>query len=66
MATNLHIDDRLVEKAVELGGHKSKREAVTHALEDYVRRLEQLKIIDAFGTFDFDPNYDYKKQRRRK
>jgi hypothetical protein len=66
MATNLHIDDRLVEKAVELGRHKSKREAVTHALEDYVRRLEQLKIIDAFGTFDFDPDYDYKKQRQRK
>jgi hypothetical protein len=66
MATNLHIDDRLVEKAVQLGGHKSKREAVTHALEDYVRRLEQLKIIDAFGTFDFDPTYNYKRQRQRK
>lgn len=66
MPTNLHLDDALVDKAVELGHHKTKKEAVTKALADYVRHLDQVKIIDLFGTIDYEPGYDYKKQRRRK
>ncbi|RLB54074.1 MAG: type II toxin-antitoxin system VapB family antitoxin [Deltaproteobacteria bacterium] len=65
MATNLDIDRGLLEKALRLGGKKTKKAVVIEALEEYVRRLEQLKIIDLFGNVDFDPAYDYKKQRRR-
>ena len=66
MATNLQIDDALIVKAVELGGHRSKKAAVTEALAEYVAHLEQVKILDLFGTVEYDPKYDYKKQRREK
>jgi len=65
MATNLQLDDRLIRKAVRLGGHRTKRAAVTQALADYVRHLEQKKILALFGNVDFDPDYDYKRQRAR-
>jgi len=66
MATNLGINDRLIEDARKAGGHRTKKEAVTTALEEYIRRHRQRRILDAFGTFDFDPSYDYKAERRRK
>ena len=65
MATNLHLDDRLVEHARRIGKHRTKREAVTAALEEYVRRREQVRILELEGTVDFDPSYDYKADRRR-
>lgn len=48
------------------GGHKTNKEAVTPALDEYVRHHRQLRILEAFGTFEFDPQYDYKAERRRK
>jgi Arc/MetJ family transcription regulator len=66
MATNLAIDDKLIEEARRIGGHKTKKAAVTTALEEYVQRNKQRRILEAFGTFDFDPAYDYKAERRRK
>jgi Arc/MetJ family transcription regulator len=66
MATNLAIDDRLIEEARKTGGHKTKKEAVTKALEEYIRHGKQQKILEDFGTVDFDPAYDYKAARRRK
>jgi len=64
MATNLAIEDRLINEARKAGHHKTKKEAVTAALEEYVRHRKQLEIIKHFGTFDFDPEYDYKKMRQ--
>jgi hypothetical protein len=66
MATNLDLDEKLIERAVRLGAHKTKKEAVTAALQEYVNRREQAKIVDLFGTIDFDPAYDYKAERQRK
>jgi Arc/MetJ family transcription regulator len=63
MATNLAIDDKLIDEARRIGQHKTKKEAVTAALDEYVRRRRQLEILDHFGTIDFDPDYDYKKIR---
>jgi Arc/MetJ family transcription regulator len=65
MATNLQIDDKLILKAVRLGGHKTKKAAVSKALVEYIQHLEQEKILSIFGTVEYDPEYDYKKQRRR-
>lgn len=65
MATNLAIDDRLIEEARRAGQHKTKKEAVSAALEEYIRHRKQLRILDAFGQFDFDPSYDYKAERKR-
>ena len=66
MATNLAIDDRLIEEAQRCGRHKTKKEAVTTALQEYIRRQRQQRILADFGTIDFDPAYDYKAERRRK
>jgi Arc/MetJ family transcription regulator len=65
MATNLQIDDRLITKAVTMGGHRTKKAAVTEALTEYVHHLEQEKILSLFGGLDFDPGYNYKKQRAK-
>lgn len=65
MATNLNIDQKLLGRALKLGGRKTKRETVNEALEEYVRRREQAKVIELFGTIDYDQGYDYKQQRRR-
>ena len=66
MATNLALDDKLIEEARCTGGHRTKKEAVTAALAEYIQHRRQLKILDQFGTFDLDPEYDYKSERRRK
>ncbi|MBV8206034.1 MAG: type II toxin-antitoxin system VapB family antitoxin [Acidobacteria bacterium] len=66
MATNLDLDPRLIEEAREAGGYKTKKEAVTAALQEFVRRRKQMKIIDLFGSIDFDPAYDYKAARQLK
>ena len=65
MATNLAIDDRLLNEAVRVGGHRTKKATVTQALEEYVQRRKQAQILELFGKVDFDPKYDYKQQRRR-
>jgi Arc/MetJ family transcription regulator len=65
MATNLQIDDKLILKAVKLGGHKTKKAAVSKALIEYIQNLEQEKILSMFGTVEYHPEYDYKKQRGR-
>lgn len=64
MATNLAIDDALINEAVRIGHHATKKEAVTAALDEYIRQRKQLQILDHFGTIDFDPAYDYKKLRK--
>jgi len=66
MATNLDLDPALIDEAVSVGGARTKKEAVTAALREYIARRRQARIARLFGTVDFDPKYDYKKQRRRR
>lgn len=65
MATNLALDDNLIAQAQKVGHHKTKKEAVTIALREYVARRKQIEAIDLFGKIDFDKTYDYKKARAR-
>lgn len=65
MATNLQIDQKLLNDAQKAGGHRTKRETVNSALAEYVQRREQMKIFNLAGTIDYDVGYDHKKQRRR-
>lgn len=66
MATNLDLDDELLEEAQSLGGHKTKKAAVSAALDEYVKRRKQGRIVEIFGTIDYDPAYDYKAARQSK
>ncbi len=63
MATNLAIDDRLIEEAKNIGKHRTKKGAVTEALQEYVQRRKQAEIFKIFNTIEYDHDYDYKKQR---
>jgi len=64
MATNLALDDQLIDEARSIGQHATKREAVTAALKEYIDRRKQVKILELAGTIDYDPSYDYKKTRQ--
>ncbi|MBA7500298.1 MAG: type II toxin-antitoxin system VapB family antitoxin [Clostridia bacterium] len=65
MPTNLALDDKLIMQAQKVGYHKTKKEAVTAALKEYVAHKKQMMIKKLFGTIDFNNNYDYKKVRNR-
>ncbi|MCB9090153.1 MAG: type II toxin-antitoxin system VapB family antitoxin [Calditrichae bacterium] len=64
MPTNLALDDQLIEEARVIGNHKTKKAAVTEALLEYIQRRKQMQILNLFGKIDYDPDYDYKKQRK--
>ena len=65
MGTNLAIDDDLIEEARRIGGHLTKKQAVTVALQEYVARRKQIEIIDLFGTIEFDSAYSPRENRDR-
>ena len=65
MATNLALDNKLLEEALKVGGKATKKDTVTEALQEYIGRRRQARIADLFGTIDYDPKHDYKKHRRR-
>ena len=65
MATNLALDDNLIIQAQKIGHHRTKKEAVTIALKEYIAHKKQLKILALFGRIDFNENYNYKKARTR-
>jgi Arc/MetJ family transcription regulator len=65
MTKNASIDD-LVAEAQRLGRHRTKKEAVRAALDEYVRKRNQMRVIELFGKIDYDETYDYKSQRRSK
>lgn len=66
MATNLDINQKLLAQAKKVGKHRTKKEAVNAALQEYVQRHNQLGIMKLFGTIDYDPAYDYKALRRKR
>ncbi len=65
MATNLDLDPRLLNRALAVSGESTKKAAVTLALEEFIARREQGKIVELFGSLDWDTAYDYKADRSR-
>jgi len=66
MATNLAIDDKLIEEARVVGKHRTKKAVVTEALQEYIQRRKQAEILKLFGKIEYDPSYNYKEQRKVK
>jgi Arc/MetJ family transcription regulator len=64
MPTNLAIDDRLIEEAKRLGRFKTKKAAVTAALDEFIRRRKQLRILKLEGSVDYVRDYNHKASRR--
>lgn len=63
MTTSLAIDEDLVREAQALGHHKTKKEAVTVALKEYIQRNRQLEVLKLFGQIEYLPEHDYKAGR---
>ena len=66
MATNLSVDPKLIERALEVSGERTKKAAVTRALEEFIARRKQRDILELMGKLEWDSSYDYKKERNRK
>jgi Arc/MetJ family transcription regulator len=64
MPTNLAIDDRLLDQARSVGGYRTKRETVNEALREFIQRRQRLELAKLAGTIEYDPGYDYKRERR--
>lgn len=65
MATNLAIDDKLLNEALKIGQFRSKKDTVNTALREFIQKRRQKDILNLFGSIDFDTKYDYKKARNR-
>jgi hypothetical protein len=66
MATNLAIDPGLLDRALEVSGERTKKAAVTKALQEFIARREQRRIVELFGKLEWDEAYDYKAERSRR
>ncbi|MGL5808991.1 MAG: type II toxin-antitoxin system VapB family antitoxin [Nocardioides sp.] len=64
MATNLAIDPELLNQALAVSGVRTKKEAVTIALKEFIARRERRELLELFGSLEWDEGYDYKKERR--
>ena len=65
MATNLAIDPDLIERALEVSGEETKKAAVTKALEEFIARRSQKRLIELMGKLEWNDSFDYKKERAR-
>ena len=65
MATNLSTDPALIDRALKLSGERSKKAAVTRALEEFIARRQQRGLLELMGELEWDSSYDYKKERQR-
>ena len=65
MATNLSLDPDLIDRAVEVSGEKTKRAAVTRALEEFIARRKQKRLVELMGKLEWDTSFDYKAERSR-
>jgi hypothetical protein len=66
MATKLSIDSKLIERAVEVSGERSKKAAVTRALQEFIARRDQKRLVQLMGKLEWDRSFDYKAERSRR
>ena len=66
MATNLAIDPALLDRALEVGGERTKRATVTKALEEFIARRQQRRLLELMGKLEWDTSFDVKAERSRK
>jgi Bacterial antitoxin of type II TA system, VapB len=66
MPTNPAIGDRLLQEAQKVGRHRTKRETVIAALQEYIDHRKQQEILSLFGKIDYEPDHDYKRERKAK
>lgn len=66
MATNLSLDPELIDRAVEVSGERTKKAAVTRALQEFIARRGQKRLVELMGKLEWDKSFDYKSERSRR
>ena len=66
MVTNLSLDPDLIDRAVQVGGERTKKAAVTPALEEFIARRGQKRLVELMGKLEWDTSFDYKAERSRR
>lgn len=66
MATNLAIDDELLERALRVGGLSSKKATVNEALREFIARRKRLGALELIGTIEFADDFDPKRARAKR
>jgi hypothetical protein len=66
MATNLSVDPDLIDEALKVSGERTKAAAVTKALQEFIARRKQKRVLELFDKLEWDPEFDYKKERSRR
>lgn len=66
MATNLAIDPKLLDEALAVSGERTKKAAVTKALEEFIARRQQRRLLELVGKLEWSSDYDYKAERSRR
>ena len=66
MTPNLSLDPKLIERAVEVSGERTKKAAVTRALEEFIARRGQKRLLELMGKLEWDKSFDYKAERSRR
>jgi hypothetical protein len=66
MATNLSLDPDLLERALKVSGERTKKAAVTRALEEFIARRRQKRLVNLMGSLQWDKSFDYKAERSRR
>jgi Arc/MetJ family transcription regulator len=54
--TNIELNEKLVDEAMQLTHKKTKKDLVNYALEELVRKLKRKKILELEGNVDWIGN----------
>ena len=65
MPSNLALDPELLERALAVSGERTKKAAVTKALQEFIARREQKKLLELFASLEWDTRFDPKAERSR-
>jgi len=65
MAIHLYIDPVLLDRAVEVSGERTKKAVATRALQEFIARREQRRLLDLMGRLEWEDGFDYKAERSR-
>ena len=63
IGTLIEINPKLLQEALDLSNYPTHTELIEAALQEYIQRQRQRKIVELFGTIDYDEDYHYKEQR---
>ncbi|NEP80111.1 MAG: type II toxin-antitoxin system VapB family antitoxin [Okeania sp. SIO3C4] len=66
MVTNINIDEKLLQEALALSDHSTVNLLIEAALREYIQRRQQLKVLELFGTIDYEENYNDRQQKQKK